>query len=358
MTPLRKYFRLRIAAPVLGIIIAILLLPGASLYCSYSGGRSCTRCHEIWQPYRDWHESAHRNIACAECHGDVLTLNAGFHLKNLRQLTAHLRGQVPEQVRLKTDDVLQIEKRCAKCHRQEYADWSAGPHGASYSQIFLDKDHNQRTLLIDDCLRCHSMHFQGSIRDLVTPVNTKGPWHLRDARLAAEPAMPCLTCHQLHRHGAPLSRPAAKVDDASAQQEIARPSLALFDRREQDYVSLNRLPMPQMYEGARLVKISPDERQALCYQCHAPAATAQIRSGDDRTPVGVHEGLSCFACHEKHRQTTRASCVTCHPQLSNCGLDVQKMDTTFKSLKSPHNIHTVKCSDCHTKGVPQKKRQT
>jgi hypothetical protein len=208
---------------------------------------------------------------------------------------------------------------------------------------------------MDDCLRCHSMHFQGSIRDLVTPVNKQGPWRLIDSRLADQPAIPCLTCHQLHRHGDPLTRPQTKPDDAGPHEEIARPSLALFDRREQDYVSLDRLPLPQMYEGTRLVKISPDRRQALCYQCHAPEANAQIGSGDDRTPVGVHEGLSCFACHEKHGQTTRASCMTCHPQLSNCGINVETMDTTFKSVKSPHNVHSVKCADCHTKGVPQKK---
>jgi hypothetical protein len=41
--------------------------------------------------------------------------------------------------------------------------------------------------------------------------------------------------------------------------------------------------------------------------------------------------------------------------MSNCGLDVEKMDTTFKSTMSKHNIHFVKCSDCHTKGVPKKK---
>lgn len=266
-------------------------------------------------------------------------------------------SQVPEQVRLKTDDVLQIGQRCAKCHHQEYADWSAGPHGASYAKIFLDQDHNRSTLLMDDCLRCHSMHFQGSIRDLVTPVNTRGPWTLVNPQLAQQPAIPCLTCHQMHRHGTPLARPVSKADAANAEQEISRPSLALFDRREQDYVAVARLPLPQMYDSERLVKISPDQRQALCYQCHAPSSTAQVESGDDRTPTGVHEGLSCFACHEKHGQKTRASCTTCHPQLSNCGLDVEKMDTTFKSLKSPHNIHTVKCADCHTKGVPQKKRR-
>jgi hypothetical protein len=354
MTDDRKFLRLRVIAPLLLILFAIFLLPGASLYYSYSGGKSCTKCHEIWQPYRDWHESAHRNIACSECHGDVLTLDVGFHLKNIRQLAAHIRGKIPEQARLKTDDVLQIEKRCAKCHREEYASWSSGPHSATYAKIFLSKDHNQQTLLMDDCLRCHSMHFQGSIRDLVTPLNKEGPWRLLDSNLGDQPAIPCLTCHQLHRHGDPLARPQTKPDNAGPREEIARPSLALFDRREQDYVSLDRLPMPQMYEGTRPVKISPDQRQALCYQCHAPNAGGQVDSGDDRTPIGVHEGLSCFACHEKHGQTTRASCTTCHPQLSNCGLDVEKMDTTFKSLKSLHNVHTVKCVDCHTKGVPKK----
>ena len=94
--PTRKFLRPRVIAPLLLILFAIFLLPGASLYYSYSRGRSCTKCHEIWQPYRDWHESSHRNIACSECHGDVMTLDAGYHLKNLRQLAAHLRGEIPE----------------------------------------------------------------------------------------------------------------------------------------------------------------------------------------------------------------------------------------------------------------------
>jgi len=34
---------------------------------------------------------------------------------------------------------------------------------------------------------------------------------------------------------------------------------------------------------------------------------------------------------------------------------VETMDTTFRTTKSPHNIHFVKCADCHTKGVPRKR---
>jgi hypothetical protein len=78
-----------------------------------------------------------------------------------------------------------------------------------------------------------------------------------------------------------------------------------------------------------------------------------VFSGDDRTPVGVHEGLSCLACHGKHGQDTRASCASCHPRLSNCGLDVETMDTTFKSASSVHDVHRVACVDCHPKGIPK-----
>jgi len=338
------------------LLIAILLLPGASVYYRYSGGRSCARCHEIWQPYEDWQSSTHRNVSCSDCHGDVFTVDAGFHLKNIRRLAAHLRGEIPEQVRLKADEVQKTGERCAKCHRQEYANWAGGAHAATYEEIFLSETHNRKQRPIDDCLRCHGMHFEGGIRDLMTTQDMRGPWALRDPQLAQLPAIPCLACHQMHRRGDPLTRPAVKPANPASVQEIARPSLALFDRRRLDYVALRNLPLPTMKDGDRTVKISPDIRQALCYQCHAPLANMEVGTGDDRTPIGVHEGLSCLSCHRGHGQQTRASCATCHPQLSNCGLDVEKMDTTFKFTKSLHNIHFVKCIDCHTKGVPKRKK--
>lgn len=352
-TPRHNSRRLRILLIALGV--TILALPGASLYYEYSGGRACARCHEIWQPYTDWHTSTHRNVACGACHGDVFTLDAGFHFNNMRRVFNHLSGEVPEQVRLKTRDVFRVTERCKTCHQQEWAEWASGLHHATYAEVFLDTKHNHQRLLMDDCLRCHGAHYDGSIRDLVTPIDTAGPWKLRDPALADRPVIVCLNCHEMHHHGAPLARLADKPA-TSTNQEVSRPSLALFDRREMQSVALASLPLPEMREGERPVKVSRDPRQALCYQCHGPVSTRQVHSGDDRTPTGVHEGLSCFACHEKHSEHTRASCANCHPRLSNCGLDVETMDTTFKSTRSPHNIHFVKCLDCHSKGVPKKHR--
>ena len=234
---------------LIGLLVALLSLPGGSLYYEYSQGKACARCHEIWQPYTDWHTSAHRNVPCSACHGDVFTLETRFHWNNIRRLANHLRGDVPEQVRLKTTDALQVSERCRNCHEEEYADWAASSHSATYAEIFLDKKHNRQELLMDDCLRCHGMHFEGGIRDLVSPVNTTGPWRLWKPELANRPAIPCLTCHQMHREGLPLIRPAVKPTNASPTEEINRPSLALFDRRELEHVSVRAFPCPRCTKG-------------------------------------------------------------------------------------------------------------
>ena len=212
---------------------------------------------------------------------------------------------------------------------------------------------------MDDCLRCHGMHFEGGIRDLVAPVDTKGPWRLLRPELAGAAGDPVPELPPDTPAGELLPKAAHQTGNASrpaAKQELRAPRSALFDRREQQHFSVDLLPLPSMRDGVRAVKISPDPRQALCYQCHAPLAGGLAGSGDDRTPVGVHEGLSCLACHLKHGQQTRASCANCHPRLSNCGLDVEKMDTTFLRTASRHNIHSVKCADCHPNGVPRKRR--
>jgi hypothetical protein len=347
-------FGLKISAlsvAMCGLAVLVMLPPAASLYYEAGGGEGCARCHEIRPQYDAWRNSAHRGVPCRDCHGDALTLDIGFHLNNAHRVTAHLKDEVPEQVRMRGLDVARMAERCARCHRQEAADWKAGPHAATFSRLLLNQEHNRKRLLMDDCLRCHGAYFEGGIRDLVAPLDTKGPWRILRAEYANLPAIPCGACHQMHRTGAPLARAAEGAP--AARQELHRPSLALFDRREMHHVA--NLPVPPMRSGGKPVRMSPDPRQGLCYQCHAPLASMEVGSGDDRTGVGVHEGISCVACHQKHGQTVRASCAECHPRLSNCGLDVEKMDTTFRDPKSPHNVHFVKCADCHSKGVPKKR---
>lgn len=331
--------------PAAACAIGLLSVPAADLYYQSSWGQGCARCHEIGIDYNLWHRSSHRNINCVECHSSSLKIN-------FRRVAAHVKGEVPEQVHLQAEDVFAMLPRCEGCHQQEFAQWRAGPHSTTYARIFTDKEHNGKRILMDDCLRCHGMHFEGGIQAVVDPVDRSGPWRLKDPALAGRPAIPCLACHSVHRDGEPLRKPEQRV---GARQEVVRPSVGLFDRRSRLNIAAASLPVPAMQEGARSVKMSPDARQSICYQCHAPLADMQSGTGDDRTPLGVHEGLSCLACHEKHGEATRQSCANCHPRLSNCGLDVEQMDTSFLNPKSRHDVHRVKCGECHPKGVPPRR---
>jgi hypothetical protein len=353
---------LKFASMAAGFVALIIVagVYGASAYYTSQQGQGCASCHEMAQLVGQIHGSRHRNAQCMDCHEASLATK-------LRHIRVHLTGKWPEEIRLRDVDVLEMTAKCANCHQQESATWHAGPHGVTYSQIFLNSAQNSKQHLMEDCLRCHGMHFDGSIRDLVQPLDTKGPWHLVRPAIADQPAIPCQACHWIHREGALETRPPERISVAGA---AVHDSLAFFDRREREHIAAASLTIPQLHDGARAITMSPDPRSALCYECHAPrrletgtAASAnqwgaQVGSGDDRTPMGVHEGLSCFSCHSGHNQNARASCKTCHPQMSNCGLDVEKMDTTFASAASKHNIHWVKCADCHMHGVPKMKTTT
>ncbi|MGA9672106.1 MAG: multiheme c-type cytochrome [Terracidiphilus sp.] len=352
-------FYLKLASIVIGsmAVLAVTGSFGASYYYTTEHGRGCASCHEMAEYVSAVHSSLHRNQNCMDCHEASLATK-------LRHIRVHLMGNWPEEIRLRDVDVVQMTTKCQNCHQHEYASWQAGPHSATYGEIFTNAAHNGKRALMNDCFRCHGMHYNGSVRDLVQPQSTQGPWRIVRAGFADQPTMPCQTCHWVHRTSAIQAKPNARISVAAAP---IQDSLAFFDRRESMHFAAASLSLPQLHDGARLVKVSQDPRQGICYQCHAPripetgtsaalnAWGTQVGSGDDRTPMGVHEGISCFSCHNGHNENARASCKTCHPQMSHCGLDVEKMDTTFVCASSAHNIHWVKCVDCHQHGVPQLK---
>jgi len=338
----------------LAALLAVAGTYGASIYYTSQFGQGCASCHEMSAYVKVVHAAPHRTTNCMDCH------EAGLATK-LRHIRIHLFGPIPEAIRLRNANVPAMTANCKTCHQHEFASWHAGPHSATYAQIFTDPTHNTKRVLMDDCLRCNGSYFNGSIRELVQPINTSGPWRVVPSGVANQPAMPCMTCHQVHSEGAQETRPTSRISVADA---AVGNSLAFYDRRESMHFAAASLSIPQLHDGARTVTISQDPRQGLCYQCHAPrepetgspAATnswgPKVGSGDDRTPIGVHEGLSCVSCHDRHNENARASCKTCHPQMSHCGIEVEKMDTTYASPTSAHNIHWVKCTDCHQHGIP------
>jgi hypothetical protein len=343
------------------IIISTLLLLFVAFIAFYSRwnaaspAKTCASCHEILHSVDLWTGSAHRNIACKECHGTALS--EGIHsLKEKGGMFFHHIGKIKyDNVRISEVQRLEVMQRCKGCHQTEYARWNSGGHAMNYSNVFLNSAHNKAETIHEDCLRCHGMFFdKGTVMDIVEPLDTTGPWKLKNVSLADRPAIPCFACHQVHQPGIPEIRQNLEAPGSLHYSRMQKTLASFYYRRDSNYFPVLSLASPEINYKSAAVKISQDPDQRLCIQCHSPNAFNMAGTGDDRTPRGVHEGIGCLACHDSHSNSAIASCKNCHPAISNCKLDVEKMNTTYKDRTSKNNIHFVACTDCHIKGRPAK----
>lgn len=313
--------------------------------------KTCASCHEINPSVSTWASSAHQEISCFKCHGTAL--ESGWHSfsEKAKMFFSHVQTKpFAEDVRMNENQVLETMERCVSCHQNEYANWKASGHSATYADIFLHEEHNKTEQLNFDCLRCHGMFYEGTVNDLVEPISIEGPWNLIRPEMGKKPTIPCLTCHQMHSNGTPATTPDYdNPNNIFYARLIQNNSIGLYSRHEKIHFNLENLPTPVMLLGNDTVQAPADPVYRLCVQCHASSVWHQAGQGDDRTPRGVHEGISCSACHEPHSNYQRNSCDKCHPGISNCGIDVKTMNTTYFSPNSEHDIHGVSCKDCHKK---------
>ena len=333
-------------------ILIILIFTGFYTYWSAaSPSKTCVRCHEISPSFNTWTASAHREISCFKCHGTAL--GNGFHSlkEKSRMVLTHFKTDLPFQdLRMSENQLLETMDRCKNCHGSEYSNWLASGHSAGYADIFLNETHNQTEQLNADCLRCHGMFFGKTTDELVEPLSKKGPWRLKEAEKAKQPVIPCMACHQVHSPGVTVRQPDYSSPDSIFKGRVlTNNSIGFYDRHEKSHFQLNNLPTPVMLLFGDTIKTPVDKVYRLCVQCHAPSVWHEVGSSDDHTPVGVHQGISCNACHEPHSNYQRNSCDKCHPAISNCRLDVKTMNTTFLSPSSPNDIHFVSCKNCHQK---------
>ena len=329
---------------------------GLSFYWTFASPQAtCSSCHEIESFSNMWEQSGHRTVHCTECHGTALSNGLHSVKEKGMMLVRHFATESNATLRVKESHIPEIMVNCQRCHGAEYARWLSGGHSATYASIFLNAKQNASEQLHADCLRCHGMFFAGGIEDLVSPISLTGPWSLKLPDRATQPAIPCLACHRIHREGIPAVAP-----DYSDPEKIfysrnePLTSVLLYDRYERTHHPAADLPLPVIWDEGKKVRISDDRRQRVCMQCHAPDAFHRAGSRDDRTPRGVHEGISCLACHDSHSNASRRSCIACHPAISNCQRDVTRMNTTYFDKESPNDIHFVRCIDCHPGGIPRK----
>ena len=342
--------------PLFLIIIVIAFGSFYTFWNAASPDKTCASCHEIGISVNSMAQSSHRELRCKECHGTALS--NGFHsIKEKGMMVVnHIKDKSIENIKLNEKQLLGMMTNCQRCHSLEFAKWTSGGHSIDYQNVFLNIKQNSTEQINFDCLRCHGMFFKGTVNDVVEPLNIKGPWTLKNAEMATMSAIPCMACHQIHQEGIPKTRPNYSDPQSIFYQKKATNSkLGFYDRHEKTYFPVSELPRLNLWHEGHVVTVSDDLIMRNCVQCHAPNSKHQAGTDDDRTPHGVHRGLSCMACHEPHSNDAKNSCITCHPAISNCKLDVTKMNTSYADAKSPNNIHFVSCIDCHKE---EKRRKT
>jgi Cytochrome c554 and c-prime len=314
--------------------------------------RTCASCHEIRNSYEQWAVSAHRGFDCKTCHGTALSNGMHSLKEKAYMLNRHLKSSPVTDIRLDEKQVEKMVALCAGCHQNEYANWMSAGHSMRFEDVFLNKEQNRKEPANEQCLRCHGMFYEGSVAALVSPLDTVGPWKIISKENKSSFAIPCLACHSIHSPGQISSPPDyANPDQKAFKQPLSYAKVGFYDPYEKTFFRADDLPALQAWQKDKRIFVSEDPLARICSQCHAPDASHQAGTSDDKTPMGVHEGLSCMSCHQPHTNDAMRSCKECHPVFSNCGLDVEKMNTTFANPGSPNDIHTVSCTDCHPGSV-------
>ena len=335
---------------VIGLFIVF--FGGYTAWNTANPEKTCAGCHEIRPSFASWQISSHREIACTECHGTALS--NGWHslTEKGNMVFSHFTEQKQnDEIHLTEEQVINTMDNCKACHQEEYKKWLSGGHSANYSHIFLDSAHNSMEQPYWDCFRCHGMHYEGNIYDLIEPVSNEGPWTLIDKKQADRPVITCLACHQIHTtntvHKAPESFDKPEEIFYDRKKNTRNPHAGLYIRSDEMFLRADLLPDPVIYFKGKELRKTTDPYQRICIHCHAPNFRHEAGTEDDRTPAGVHEGLACMACHDTHSNDATSSCSQCHPAISNCGLDVTTMNTSYHDADSENNIHFVGCEDCH-----------
>lgn len=242
---------------------------------------------------------------------------------------------------------------CKTCHPKEWNDWSQSGHAMTLAAQLLNKDHNTAELLDQTCLKCHSPEL-GSVKitDVVQPIDQKGPWKLVGsyANAGDTPAISCLGCHQPHAPKTAALLPGMDfADESTFYRSVPAPqttNLWIYDAFAQKYVDPG--PIAPVMNGDQSIPVADTRANRVCYTCHAteraesnlfepntpPEGDNSVGTGDDRTLMGAHQGISCVTCHMpggSHTFNPMNACSQCHsPGNTTASLDyVTTVQTSY-----------------------------
>ena len=302
-----RVFKLLASSRQCSAVLGVAVVYGASSYYTSQRGQGCASCHEMAQYVSAVHASPHR------------TATAWIATKRASPPSCAISAYIspatpPEAIRLRDVDVFAMTTQLPECHQHEYASWHAGPHSATYSADL----HQSRAQ--------HRTPPDGRLLFAATACTSTGPSAISCSRrtrrsVAHHPRRICRRAHHA-LHGLPPDAPRRRGASPSRLTRIsvaARP----FDRfarilRSSRTDAFRRSVCSRSRNSSDGAAPGKDQSRSapgtlLPVPRTAPARSRshaatnhwgpQVGSGDDRTPMGVHEGISCLACHNGHNES-------------------------------------------------------
>jgi len=286
----------------------------------------CRSCHEMGLHYATWSQSAHRGVACEDCH--VMPGMANMFkskLSALRLVRRHARGDVSAvAIQGHVPDA-----NCRKCHRET-------PELVTYHGLKIT--HRAHWSMGVECTFCHARVVHGP-KWLYTGVSSND--EVKRAVITAKnaPTMDiCYRCHDGKRapnecstcHVSLGEHKPAVFDPAWVQahrEEVKRAKAGDCERCHQpvfcDACHRAADPHPANWLAEHPAAVSKDP--SGCPSCHL--APAEPRPADVHRPAEVKKMAFCTACHglrQEHKEanwtqihgkeslTNPAACQRCH----------------------------------------------
>ena len=285
---------------VLGIF-ALLFIGGSAVAAKFTeSNKFCgTDCHEMW-PYRDtWETSAHKNVACVQCHIPPGAVNfAKTKISASREVWVHFTGLSKAPITV-TRHISNATCNRTGCHTS--AQTSKTLELGSLSPVTFQHGSEGHTKQL--CIACHaSMVHAGAPGVTAAPANS----------------MPsCFGCHKDGTKNCSYCHEPPHADRGPCQDCHSMSA----------WVGGKNFSHPQPLIGAHAA--------LSCIQCHTKGTAVK--------PGG------CITCHGDHHNGL-ANCVDCHKIAG-------WLPSTFVHPQEgehvPRGDVPLQCNDCHTAGFGQ-----
>jgi nitrate/TMAO reductase-like tetraheme cytochrome c subunit len=306
------------------LVLAFLAVVAGSVRYSESPS-FCRSCHIMEPYYKAWQGSAHKDVACVECHyppGSPQTL-IWKKFQAMSQVAKYVTRTYSSKPFAEVDDASCMREGCHSTRLLE------GKILTKTNIHFNHREHLTKTKRGRQlrCTSCHSQVVQG-----------------RHIEVTYE------TCFLCHFKGRGEGRDLKPLGGCTGCHDVPNRTIALggmkFNHR--DFIKQKKLDCTSCHVD--LIHGRGDVPQDRCFTCHnQPEKIAKYND-----TAFMHENhvtnhnVACFHCHDTIRHGFAAGAGA---PLAKPGEPSREVENELERMQSPHDRQTLAfdCSYCHTK---------